>query len=224
MPAETGPRTRYTVHLRVLSCRETREAWRPAQPHGAPGGLQQSGPGDRGEAAAAAARCPGPLTVTTATSPSLEDRFHSSTLKCLKTLRNGCCHTGGHGGVRCQTHRGSREGAGAGSARSPAVTASAARGLGSGRISAPTSPRRRRISGPTPRRPAPSPEPRAPGPPPARRYLRPWRRRSRFPPRPPRAPRRARSARLATAAWQQRHFRRHGGRARDRASGSGPDT
>ena len=44
-----------------------------------------------------AARSPRPLTITVATSPSLVDRFHSSTLKCLKTLRNGCCHTGGTG-------------------------------------------------------------------------------------------------------------------------------
>ena len=38
---------------------------------------------------------PCPLTVTGVTSPSLVDRFHSPTLKCLKTLRNGCCHAGG---------------------------------------------------------------------------------------------------------------------------------
>ena len=195
------------MHLRVLSCRETREAWRPAQPQGAPGALQQSGPGDRGEAAAPAARRPGPLTVTTATSPSLEDRFHSSTLKCLKTLRNGCCHTGGHGGVRCQTHRESREGAVAGSASSPAVTASAARGLGSGRVSTPTRPRRRRISGPSPRHPAPGPQPPALPPRAATSGHGAAARASRL---GRRAPRRARSARLATAAWQRRHFRRHG--------------
>jgi hypothetical protein len=34
---------------------------------------------------------PAASTVTTATSPSLLDRFHSSTLKCLNTLRKGCC-------------------------------------------------------------------------------------------------------------------------------------
>lgn len=49
-------------------------------------------------------RSPGPLTVTAATSPSLVDRFHSPTLKCLKTLRNGCCHTGGP--RRCEDPRG----------------------------------------------------------------------------------------------------------------------
>lgn len=36
-------------------------------------------------------------TVTTATSPSLLDRFHSSTLKCLNTLRKGCCQAAGEG-------------------------------------------------------------------------------------------------------------------------------
>lgn len=34
-------------------------------------------------------------TITTATSPSLLDRFHSSTLKCLNTLRKGCCQAAG---------------------------------------------------------------------------------------------------------------------------------
>lgn len=38
-----------------------------------------------------AGRTPAASTVTTATSPSLLDRFHSSTLKCLNTLRKGCC-------------------------------------------------------------------------------------------------------------------------------------
>lgn len=36
-------------------------------------------------------------TVTTATSPSLLDRFHSSTLKCLNKLRKGCCQAAGEG-------------------------------------------------------------------------------------------------------------------------------
>lgn len=40
---------------------------------------------------ARAGRTPAASTVTTATSPSLLDRFHSSTLKCLNTLRKGCC-------------------------------------------------------------------------------------------------------------------------------------
>lgn len=112
------------------------------------------------------------------------ERFHSSTLKCLKTLRNGCCHTGGQGDVRCQAHRRSREGP-AGPALSPAVTASAARRLGCERVSAPTRARRR---GPL----DPKTQPRS-----ARRYLSPWRRSSRFPPLPTRTARRARSACLA---------------------------
>lgn len=37
---------------------------------------------------------PKPLTITVDTSPSLADRFHSSTLKCLNTLMKGCCQTG----------------------------------------------------------------------------------------------------------------------------------
>lgn len=33
------------------------------------------------------------VTINVVTSPSLVDLFHSSTLKCLKTFRYGCCHT-----------------------------------------------------------------------------------------------------------------------------------
>lgn len=101
MLAETEPRIRYTVHFKVLSwikkrvnvshrpwstrrvaAHETLRRWSKV-------------PQAEKRAPLPAARSPVPRTITVATSPSLVDRFHSSTLKCLKTLRNGCSHTGG---------------------------------------------------------------------------------------------------------------------------------
>lgn len=68
---------------RERSCKRRRKA----------GGQSQCPLGDF----SGAGKTPAVSTVTTDTSPSLLDRFHSSTLKCLNTLRKGCCQAAGEG-------------------------------------------------------------------------------------------------------------------------------
>lgn len=72
---------RYTALFRTLSYKE-RESVNSAKL----GDTQECPPEDFSGAGR-----PPASTVTTATSPSLLDRFHSSILKCLNTLRKGCC-------------------------------------------------------------------------------------------------------------------------------------
>lgn len=78
---------RYTVLFRTLSYKEKGAVNRAKL-----GDTQECPPEDFSGAGRPPAR-----TVTTATSPSLLDRFHSSTLKCLNTLRKGCCQAAEEG-------------------------------------------------------------------------------------------------------------------------------
>lgn len=81
--AETDPRMRYTEPFRVLSWRKGRVQAKWTKEHPAVVPIRRIPQEEV------------PSTITTATSPSLLDRFHSFTLKYLKTLRNGCCHAAG---------------------------------------------------------------------------------------------------------------------------------